>query len=142
MLLGAFEQSPEKFPVFFADVLKLCLQESEEISLRVKRSLLLFMINCFQSLENPLVRSECMRYGGSSTLVRGLLSTKCKIKSTHCYSFSFDLGWCHYRSGTLFCQRLQEKSSSRNTHNCLSSGDILKRSSSLWVRENGLLMRP
>ncbi|KAF9315831.1 hypothetical protein BG003_002627 [Podila horticola] len=58
---GAFEQSPEKFPAFFADVLKLCLQESEEISLRVKRSLLLFMINCFQSLENPLVRSECMR---------------------------------------------------------------------------------
>ncbi|KAG0022270.1 hypothetical protein BGZ81_008612 [Podila clonocystis] len=58
---GAFEQSPEKFPAFFADVLKLCLQESEEISLRIKRSLLLFMINGFQSLENPLVRSECMR---------------------------------------------------------------------------------
>ncbi|KAF8988830.1 hypothetical protein BGZ52_010807 [Haplosporangium bisporale] len=58
---GAFEQSPEKFSAFFADVLKLCLQESEKISLRVKRYLLLFMINCFQSLENPLVRSECMR---------------------------------------------------------------------------------
>ncbi|KAF9428467.1 hypothetical protein BGZ94_002300 [Podila epigama] len=64
---GTFEESPEKFPAFFSDVLKLCVQESEEISLGVRKSLLLFMINCFQSLENPLVRSECMRLVSLST---------------------------------------------------------------------------
>ncbi|KAF9580691.1 hypothetical protein BGW38_002564, partial [Lunasporangiospora selenospora] len=58
---GTFEQAPEHFPAFFANVLHLCLQESEEIDLRMKRYLLMFMINCFQSLENALVRSECMR---------------------------------------------------------------------------------
>ncbi|KAG0339143.1 hypothetical protein BG004_006940 [Podila humilis] len=63
----AFEQSPEKFPAFFSDVIKLCLQESEDITLRVRRYLLQFMINCFQSLENALVRAECMRLVSLST---------------------------------------------------------------------------
>ncbi|KAF9438956.1 hypothetical protein BGZ76_002619 [Entomortierella beljakovae] len=58
---GAFEESPDHFPAFFEEVLRLCLQESEEVDLRMKRYLLQFMINSFQSLENALIRSECMK---------------------------------------------------------------------------------
>lgn len=61
-MIGAFEESPEHFPAFFEAVLRLCVQDSEEVNLRMKRYLLVFMINCFQSLENALIRSECMRY--------------------------------------------------------------------------------
>ncbi|KAG0363594.1 hypothetical protein BGZ54_008106 [Gamsiella multidivaricata] len=64
---GTFEESPENFPAFFEEVLRLCLQESEEVDLRMKRYLLVFMINCFQSLENALIRSECMRLVSLST---------------------------------------------------------------------------
>ncbi|KAG0259623.1 hypothetical protein BG011_002514 [Mortierella polycephala] len=58
---SAFEESPEHFSAFFGEVLRLCLQQTAEVDLRMKRYLLVFMINCFQSLENPLIRSECMR---------------------------------------------------------------------------------
>ncbi|KAF8936354.1 hypothetical protein BGZ58_004279 [Dissophora ornata] len=64
---GTFEESPEHFPAFFEEVLRLCLQDSEEVDLKMKRYLLLFMINCFQSLENALIRSECMRLVSLST---------------------------------------------------------------------------
>ncbi|KAF9094292.1 hypothetical protein BGX23_002306 [Mortierella sp. AD031] len=64
---GAFEESPEHFPAFFEQVLRLCLQESTEVNLKLKRYLVVFMINCFQSLENPLIRSECMRLVSLST---------------------------------------------------------------------------
>ncbi|KAF9902731.1 hypothetical protein EC991_004582 [Linnemannia zychae] len=61
---GAFEESPENFPAFFEQVLQLCLKETD---LKLKRHLVVFMINCFQSLENPLIRSECMRLVSLST---------------------------------------------------------------------------
>ncbi|KAG0055975.1 hypothetical protein BGZ83_006742 [Gryganskiella cystojenkinii] len=64
---GAFEDSPEYFSTFFESVLHLCVQESKQIDLRMKRYLLVFMINCFQSLENALIRSECMRLVSLST---------------------------------------------------------------------------
>ncbi|GJJ70103.1 intron-binding protein aquarius [Entomortierella parvispora] len=64
---GAFEDSPEHFPAFFEAVLRLCVQDSEEVDLGMKRYLLVFMINCFQSLENVLIRSECMRLVSLST---------------------------------------------------------------------------
>ncbi|KAK3818811.1 MAG: aquarius [Benniella sp.] len=64
---GTFEESPDNFSPFFAQVLRLCLQGSEDVDLRMKRYLLLFMINCFQSLENALIRSECMRLVSLST---------------------------------------------------------------------------
>ncbi|KAI1313886.1 hypothetical protein EDD11_002421 [Mortierella claussenii] len=64
---GTFEESPEHFSAFFAEVLRLCLQEDEEVDLRMKRYLLVFVINCFQSLENALIRSECMRLVSLST---------------------------------------------------------------------------
>ncbi|KAG0208037.1 hypothetical protein BGX31_002448, partial [Mortierella sp. GBA43] len=55
------------FPAFFGEVLRLSLQGSGEVGLRMKRHLLVFMINCFQSLENALIRSECMRLVSLST---------------------------------------------------------------------------
>ncbi|KAH7056430.1 aquarius, isoform CRA_c [Linnemannia elongata] len=61
---SAFEESPEHFPALFEQVLRRCLQESD---LKLKRYLVVFMINCFQSLENPLIRSECMRLVSLST---------------------------------------------------------------------------
>ncbi|KAF8940749.1 hypothetical protein BGZ47_007611 [Haplosporangium gracile] len=61
---SAFEELPEHFPAFFEQVLRLCLQETD---LKLKRYLVVFMINCFQSLENPLIRSECMRLVSLST---------------------------------------------------------------------------
>ncbi|KAF9207400.1 hypothetical protein BGZ49_000487, partial [Haplosporangium sp. Z 27] len=64
---GAFEELPDHFPAFFAEVLSLCLQNSEDVDLRIKRYLLVFIINCFQSLENALIRSECMRLVSLST---------------------------------------------------------------------------
>ncbi|KAG0314080.1 hypothetical protein BGZ99_008372 [Dissophora globulifera] len=64
---GSFEEAPEHFPAFFEEVLRLCLQESENVDLRMKRYLLLFIINSFQSLENALIRTECMRLVSLST---------------------------------------------------------------------------
>ncbi|KAF9175690.1 hypothetical protein BGX21_006167 [Mortierella sp. AD011] len=64
---GAFEELPDHFPAFFGEVLRLCLQDSDDVDLRMKRYLLMFIINCFQSLENPLIRSECMRLVSLST---------------------------------------------------------------------------
>ncbi|KAF9919175.1 hypothetical protein FBU30_011136 [Linnemannia zychae] len=61
---SVFEESPEHFPKFFEQVLRLCLEETD---LKLKRYLIVFMINCFQSLENPLIRSECMRLVSLST---------------------------------------------------------------------------
>ncbi|KAF9904476.1 hypothetical protein BX616_001281 [Lobosporangium transversale] len=72
---GTFNESPEHFSAFFEEVLKLCLQDSEEVDLRMRRYLLIFMINCFQSLENPLIRSECMR-------LVSLSSWHCLVSST------------------------------------------------------------
>ncbi|KAF9951183.1 hypothetical protein BGZ70_001099 [Mortierella alpina] len=64
---GTFEESPEHFPAFLEQVLHLCIQDSEKVDLRMKRYLLVFMINCFQSLENALIRVECMRLVSLST---------------------------------------------------------------------------
>ncbi|CAG8601288.1 9980_t:CDS:10 [Paraglomus brasilianum] len=56
-----FVQLPDEFPKFFNRVLHLAIAPVEEISLQMKRFLLIFLIHAFQSLENPLVRVECMR---------------------------------------------------------------------------------
>ncbi|KAF9936379.1 hypothetical protein BGZ65_002487 [Modicella reniformis] len=64
---GTFEESPDNFSAFFGEVLRLCLNVSEEVDLRTKRYLLVFIINCFQSLENALIRSESMKLVSLST---------------------------------------------------------------------------
>ncbi|KAF9974942.1 hypothetical protein BGZ73_001565 [Actinomortierella ambigua] len=60
-----FEKQPVNFQSFFQEVLRL--STDQELSLRTRRILLVFMINCFQSLENVLVRTECMRLVSLST---------------------------------------------------------------------------
>ncbi|RUS34275.1 P-loop containing nucleoside triphosphate hydrolase protein [Jimgerdemannia flammicorona] len=63
----AFMSNPTKFYGFFTRVLHIMVSPlvddltSDELTLHVRRFLLVFMINAFQSLENPIVRSECMR---------------------------------------------------------------------------------
>ncbi|KAI7863636.1 P-loop containing nucleoside triphosphate hydrolase protein [Spinellus fusiger] len=58
----AFSSDPAKFSSFFGHVTRLALcSKSHSLSLNDRTSLLLFLIHCFQSLENPLVRSECLK---------------------------------------------------------------------------------
>ncbi|KAJ3080056.1 hypothetical protein HK102_003346, partial [Quaeritorhiza haematococci] len=65
---------PEKFTAFFHKVLELLVDPiipnttntngdstGSELTLQVRRFLLIFLIHCFQSLENPVVRSQCMK---------------------------------------------------------------------------------
>ncbi|KAF9115052.1 hypothetical protein BGX27_009079 [Mortierella sp. AM989] len=40
---GAFEELPDHFPAFFGEVLRLCLQESKEVDLKIKRCLLMLV---------------------------------------------------------------------------------------------------
>ncbi|KAG0254200.1 hypothetical protein DFQ27_006997 [Actinomortierella ambigua] len=60
-----FEKQPANFQSFFHEALRL--STDQELDLRTRRLLLVFMINCFQSLENALVRTECMRLVSLST---------------------------------------------------------------------------
>ncbi|OUM62471.1 hypothetical protein PIROE2DRAFT_25518, partial [Piromyces sp. E2] len=62
-----FNGEEEKFKSIFKKILNLLISpldlEDEEtlINLKMRRNLLIFMINCFQSLENVIVRVECMK---------------------------------------------------------------------------------
>lgn len=97
VIIGALEESPEHFPAFFEQVLRLCLQESD---LKLKRYLVVFMINCFQSLENPLIRSECMRYE-QRTITMLFIPMICSFPvylSTSSIQMTLDL--CHFQRGT------------------------------------------
>ncbi|KAI9496193.1 P-loop containing nucleoside triphosphate hydrolase protein [Zychaea mexicana] len=57
-----FASDPAKFASFFGRVIRLSVPpQSNERSLLVRRIILTFLIHCFQSLENPLVRKECLK---------------------------------------------------------------------------------
>ncbi|KAI7884684.1 P-loop containing nucleoside triphosphate hydrolase protein [Lichtheimia hyalospora FSU 10163] len=55
-----FESDPAKFTAFFDRVIRL-LVPAQDLSLRVQRIILVFLIYCFQSLENAMVRKECLK---------------------------------------------------------------------------------
>ncbi|KAI8149758.1 hypothetical protein BJV82DRAFT_663038 [Fennellomyces sp. T-0311] len=55
-----FASDRAKFVSFFGRVIRL-LVPPQSLSLRVQRIILTFIIHCFQSLENPLVRKECLK---------------------------------------------------------------------------------
>lgn len=57
--VDAFGTDAEKFSLFFKRVIRLLTDA--ELSLLLSRSVLIFMIHCFQSLENDLVRTECLK---------------------------------------------------------------------------------
>ncbi|KAI9364882.1 intron-binding protein aquarius [Zopfochytrium polystomum] len=55
-------QQPDKFTQFFTECLQLLVNHDEHsIDLRVRRFLLVFLTNAFQSLDNAVVRSCCLR---------------------------------------------------------------------------------
>ncbi|ORY86605.1 P-loop containing nucleoside triphosphate hydrolase protein [Neocallimastix californiae] len=61
-----FINEEEKFQSIFKKILTLLIsplnsEEEQIVDLRMRRNLLIFLINCFQSLENAVVRVECMK---------------------------------------------------------------------------------
>ncbi|KAI9307123.1 P-loop containing nucleoside triphosphate hydrolase protein [Cunninghamella echinulata] len=58
----AITMDAEKFNGFFERVIRLAVPpESQTLSKFFQRTILLFLIHCFQSLENTLVRTECLK---------------------------------------------------------------------------------
>eukprot|EP00794_Sanderia_malayensis_P020018 gene20018-21979_t len=56
-----FKNEPEKFPSLFRRILKLNIEDSEEISVREQTSVLVFLTHCFNSLEVDLIREEVQK---------------------------------------------------------------------------------
>ncbi|CAG8741708.1 11114_t:CDS:2, partial [Acaulospora morrowiae] len=54
----SFVNLPDQFPKFFMRVLHLSI--SDALTLQVRKFILVFLIHAFQSLENPLLRKECI----------------------------------------------------------------------------------
>lgn len=54
-----FNEDPEKFSTLFQRVTQLII--SDDLSITCQRVLLAFLIHCFQSFENELVRAECLK---------------------------------------------------------------------------------
>ncbi|CAG8535056.1 9532_t:CDS:2, partial [Ambispora leptoticha] len=58
----SFMNMPAQFPEFFSRVLHLSVSPLvDNLTLQVRRFILIFLIHAFQSLENNLVRKECLR---------------------------------------------------------------------------------
>lgn len=57
----AFEQLPDEFPSYFRHVLRLCLSDNNETTLREKTALLVFLNHCFNSMEIELCRNQIKR---------------------------------------------------------------------------------
>ncbi|KAG1657217.1 RNA helicase aquarius [Nymphon striatum] len=58
----SFKKSPENFPAFFRQVLNIILEKDEtKISLVEKKTLLVFLIHCFNSVEVDLIREQIQR---------------------------------------------------------------------------------
>ncbi|CAG8739700.1 18149_t:CDS:2, partial [Dentiscutata erythropus] len=56
-----FASRPDQFNSFFIHVLRLTVPPlSDKLTFHVRRFLLIFLIHAFQSLENQLLRTECM----------------------------------------------------------------------------------
>jgi len=55
----AFETRPEVFPAFFSAV--VAAHDDEGTSLKEKSMIVKFLVNCFQSLENTMVRGVCLQ---------------------------------------------------------------------------------
>ncbi|KAJ3136189.1 hypothetical protein HK100_001918 [Physocladia obscura] len=57
---------PEKFSALFKAVLKLALEKQNSEDIFTKKTSLVFLINTFQSLENPIVRVQVLKLVGIS----------------------------------------------------------------------------
>jgi intron-binding protein aquarius len=56
----AFRTREELFPAFFEKVLDMFYDKSHTLTMQEKTIYLVFLINSFQSLEDPMVRKECL----------------------------------------------------------------------------------
>ncbi|KAI9315690.1 P-loop containing nucleoside triphosphate hydrolase protein [Dichotomocladium elegans] len=57
-----FAEDPVKFAGFFDRVVRLMVPpQSDQLSLHIRRIVLVFLIHCFQSLEHSMVRHECLK---------------------------------------------------------------------------------
>ncbi|XP_062502366.1 RNA helicase aquarius-like [Corticium candelabrum] len=56
-----FKASPDKMPSFFQRVLTACVDDFEDFSIKEQTVLLIFLINCFKSLEEELIREQVQR---------------------------------------------------------------------------------
>ena len=54
-----FEKRPEVFPSFFSSV--LTLHQKPSTTHRERAMMVLFLVHCFQSLENPMVRAVALQ---------------------------------------------------------------------------------
>jgi hypothetical protein len=54
-------QDAEKFSALFDQVTDLVLADNKDTDLNTRRIFLMFIINCYRSFENNVVRRECMR---------------------------------------------------------------------------------
>lgn len=61
-MLDIFQKDGDKFTAFFRRAIRLVVPpESDQLSLDIQRYVLTFLIHAFQSLENGLVRRECLK---------------------------------------------------------------------------------
>lgn len=65
--LDSFSKKPEHFSGFFQRVLELSIQATEKLTMIERSICVVFLINAYQSLENELVRRECLRFVFSSS---------------------------------------------------------------------------
>ncbi|KAI8975029.1 P-loop containing nucleoside triphosphate hydrolase protein [Mycotypha africana] len=57
----AFANDPERFSAFFKRVTHMILEMNDNSSRFVLKQLLTFMVYCFESFENDMVRAECLK---------------------------------------------------------------------------------
>ncbi|XP_074604592.1 RNA helicase aquarius [Brevipalpus obovatus] len=58
----AFKLKPDNFPVFFKNVCKLMLCKQKVLSMKERKSVIMFLNHCFSSVELDLVRSTIQKY--------------------------------------------------------------------------------
>lgn len=59
-LSDCFTAKPQHFPAFFAKVLDLAVSK-DKLTMKERTWVVTFLVNCYQSIENELVRKESLR---------------------------------------------------------------------------------
>jgi hypothetical protein len=59
-LLDCFSAKPQQFPAFFSKVLDLAVSK-DKLTMKERTWVVIFLVHCYQSIENELVRKESLR---------------------------------------------------------------------------------
>jgi intron-binding protein aquarius len=59
-LLDCFTAKPQQFPAFFSKVLDLAVSK-DKLTMKERTWVVIFLVHCYQSIENELVRKESLR---------------------------------------------------------------------------------